>query len=169
MSTKPAKLIFFCAKMAAGKTTLSRKLARRENAVLIVQDDFLARLFPGEILVVADYARCSARLRDALTSHVRELLAHGVPVVLDFPANTLAQRAWFREMFVNVRDGVDAPHELHVIEASDELCKRQLAERSKDLPPGTPWTTAAEFDAITAHYRPPTPDEGFRIVLHRRD
>jgi len=34
MSTS-AKLIFFCGKMAAGKSTLARDLARRENAVLL--------------------------------------------------------------------------------------------------------------------------------------
>ena len=48
MSTS-AKLIFLCGKMAAGKTTLARDLARRENAVLLVEDAFLDSLFPGEI------------------------------------------------------------------------------------------------------------------------
>ncbi len=32
-----AKLIFLCGKMAAGKSTLARELADRENAVLLVQ------------------------------------------------------------------------------------------------------------------------------------
>jgi predicted kinase len=41
-----AKLMFFCGKMAAGKSTLARNLAVRENAVLLVQDDFLNALFP---------------------------------------------------------------------------------------------------------------------------
>jgi len=35
--------------MAAGKSTLERNLAVRENAVLLVQDDFLNALFPSEI------------------------------------------------------------------------------------------------------------------------
>jgi predicted kinase len=39
-----AKLMFFCGKMAAGKSTLARNLAVRENAVLLVQDDFLNAL-----------------------------------------------------------------------------------------------------------------------------
>src|SRR5437667_2107198 len=41
-----AKLIFLCGKMAAGKSTLARELADRENAVLLVQDDFVTALFP---------------------------------------------------------------------------------------------------------------------------
>jgi predicted kinase len=44
-----AKLIFLCGKMAAGKSTLARDLARRDDAVLLVQDEFLDHLFPGEI------------------------------------------------------------------------------------------------------------------------
>jgi len=53
MSTS-ATLIFFCGKMAAGKSTLARDLAVRENAVLFVQDDFLDALFPGEITDIPD-------------------------------------------------------------------------------------------------------------------
>jgi predicted kinase len=44
----PAKLIFLCAKMAAGTSTLARHLAAREHAILIVQDELLGHLFPGE-------------------------------------------------------------------------------------------------------------------------
>ena len=42
-----AKLIFFCGKMAAGKSTLAKQLAEREDAVLLVQDELLDTLFPG--------------------------------------------------------------------------------------------------------------------------
>ena len=37
----PAKLIFFCGKMAAGKSTLSKALAGQEQAVLLAQDEWL--------------------------------------------------------------------------------------------------------------------------------
>jgi predicted kinase len=43
-------LFFLCGKMAAGKSTLSRQLAERADAVLLEQDHFLATLFPGEIV-----------------------------------------------------------------------------------------------------------------------
>jgi len=46
----PGTLIAFCGKVAAGKSTLARELAAREDAVLLVQDEFLAALFPGELL-----------------------------------------------------------------------------------------------------------------------
>jgi len=62
----------------------------------------------------------------------------------------------------------DVEHELHFIDASDELCKRQLKDRTKHLPPGTPWTTDTEFDAITLYFQPPSDDEAFNVVRHAR-
>ena len=159
------KLIFMCGKMAAGKTTLSRELAAREDAVLLVQDDFLAALYPGEILDIPDFVRCSSRLRDALSSHICALLAKGVSVVLDFPGNTKKQRAWFRTLF----EQAGVAHELHFIDAPDELCKRQLKDRSKHLPAGSPWTTDAEFDAMTAYFEAPAAEERFNVIRHERE
>jgi predicted kinase len=159
-----AKLIFFCGKMAAGKSTLARDLAERENAVLLVQDDLLDALFPGEITDIPGFARCASRLRNALAPHVCALLSRGISVVLDFPANTRAQRAWFRAIF----ERANAAHEVHFIDASDATCKSQLEARSKDLPAGTPWTTDAEFEAITAYFQPPSEDEKFNVIRHER-
>jgi predicted kinase len=93
-----AKLILLCGKMAAGKSTLAKDLAKRENAVLLVQDEFLDALFPGEITDLSGFVKCSSRLRRALTSHICALLSRGISVVLDFPGNTKTQRLWFREI-----------------------------------------------------------------------
>jgi predicted kinase len=158
----PATLIFLCGKMAAGKSTLARDLARDEDAVLLVEDEFLEKLFPGDITDIAGYVTCSSRLKNALAPHVCALLSKGISVVLDFPANTKAQRAWFRALF----ECANVPHELHFVDASDALCKRQLRDRSKDLPPGSRWTTDAEFDAVTAYFQPPSEDEEFNVVRH---
>ena len=57
-----AKLIFFCGKMAAGKSTLARQLADRENAVLMIQDQLLDTLFPGLVLNVASYLEYAGRI-----------------------------------------------------------------------------------------------------------
>ena len=159
-----AKLIFLCGKMAAGKSTLARELAEREQAILLVQDQFLDSLYPGEITDIPGFVKCSSRLRNALEPHVCALLTSGIPVVLDFPGNTKAQRAWFRGMF----ERANAEHELHFVDASDALCKRQLKDRSRSLPPGSPWTTDAEFEAVTAYFQPPSADEGFTVVRHER-
>ena len=159
-----AKLIFLCGKMAAGKSTLARDLADREKAVLLVQDALLETLFPGEITDIQGFVMRSTRLKDALTPLVCALLSKGISMVLDFPGNTRAQRAWFRELV----ERANVEHELHFVDASDALCKRQLRERSKGLPAYTRWTSDAEFEAITAYFQAPAEDEKFNVVRHER-
>lgn len=162
--TNPAKLMFMCGKMAAGKSTEARDLAERRNAILLVQDELLERLFPGEITDIPAFIDRSLRLRTALAPHICAMLSKGVSIVLDFPGNTRAQRAWFREIF----ERANVEHELHFVDASDAVCKRQLKDRTKRLAPGTPWTTDAEFDAITAYFQPPADDEAYNVVRHER-
>lgn len=159
-----AKLIFLCGKLAAGKSTLARELAVREKAVLLVQDEFLDALFPGEIIDIQGFVKCSSRLKNALSPHICLLLLKGISVVLDFPGNTRTQRAWFRELIE--RANVD--HELHFVDAPDALCKSQLRERSKGLPAGTPWTTDADFETINAYFQAPSEDEKFNVIRHER-
>jgi len=164
MMSTSAKLIFLCGKIAAGKSTLARDLADRENAVLFVQDDLLEALFPGEITDIQTFVRCYSRLKNAFTPHICALLSKGISVVLDFAAAARAQRAWFRELI----ERTSVAHELHFVEASDALCKTQLRNRSKALPAGAPWTTDADFEAINAYFQTPSEDEGFNIIRHER-
>ena len=164
MTIERAKLYFMCGKMAAGKSTCAIGLARTHDALLVVQDTWLETLYPGEIRQIADYVEYSARLRAALLPHLRDVLSRGISIVLDFPANTIVQRRWFR----GIVEGTGVAHELHFVDAADDVCKRQLRQRSAGVPLGTPWTTDAEFDAITAYFQAPTADEGFVVVRHER-
>lgn len=163
---RKGKLIFLSGKMAAGKSTLARELAEREGALRLSQDELLEALYHGEIVDLAAFTRCSARIQAALGTHICSLLAKGVSVVLDFPANTRRQRAWFRTLI----EAAVAEHELHLVIASDDQCKRQLRQRSDDLglPRGTKWTTDADFEEVTAYFDPPAADEGFNVVLYER-
>lgn len=164
--TSRGKLLFMCGKMAAGKSTLSRSLAAKDGSVLLVQDELLERLYPGEFVDFAAFLKYSARLRAALAPHVVALLSAGLTVVLDFPANTRNARAWFRALYQQA----GADHELHFIVASDALCKSQLKQRRLELnlPVGAKWTTDADFDEVTAYFEPPAQDEHFNVIRHER-
>ena len=159
-----AKLIFLCGKMATGKSTLARDLAVRENAVLLVQDDFLNALFPGEITDIPAFVDRYTRLRNALAPHICVLLSKGISVVLDFAAATKTQRVWFRELI----ERTHVEHELHFVDAPDAVCKTQLRNRSRGLPAGTRWTTEEDFEAINTYFQPPSEDEKFNVVRHER-
>ncbi|OOG56876.1 ATP-binding protein [Rhodanobacter sp. C03] len=150
-----------CGKIAAGKSTLTRQLAERPNTVLISEDVWLSQLYTDEIHTLGDYVRRSGQLRNALAPHIESLLRVGLSVVLDFPANTLSNRRWMKDII----DGAGVSHELHYLDVSDEVCKTRLRERNTSgAHPFAP--SDAEFDEITRYLVPPTSDEGFHIVRH---
>ena len=157
----PAVLHMVCGKIGAGKSTLTKRLAAEPMTVLICEDDWLARLYPNEIHVIADYARCAGRLREAMAGHIQTLLTAGMSVVLDFPSNTTSTRAWARSVF----EKAGASHVLHFLDVSDEVCKARL--RAHNASGEHPFeTTEAEFDQITRHFVAPTPDEGFDVIRY---
>ena len=63
-----------CGKIAAGKSTLARRLAEPPATVLVSQDHWLSHLYPDELKTVADYIRYLGRLRAAMSPHLQILL-----------------------------------------------------------------------------------------------
>jgi len=162
--SKCGVLHFFCGKMAAGKSTKAVQLLTHDKTVLISEDEWLKALFLDEIKTLNDYINYSARLKPLLLTHIQQLLLSGMSVVLDFPGNTVNQRAWFKEIYSEN----NFPHILHYIEASDELCLKQLAVRSKNNI-GEAFTTEKEFHVINKYFQAPSENEGFNIHLHVRE
>lgn len=161
MSDPPPVLHMFCGKVASGKSTLASDLARRPGMVLVSEDAWQSALFADQLKTVADYVRCSDRLRAMMGPHVSSLLNAGVSVVLDFQANTLASRAWMR----SILEATQASHVLHVLDTPDEICRARLHPRNTGG--AHPFTvTDAQFDQVSAYFVPPTPEEGFNVVRH---
>ena len=94
---------------------------------------------------------CDARSDRAMRCHrtFARYSSEACPSCSIFPGNTKKQRVWFRAPF----EQADVEHELHFIDGPDDVCKRQLKDRSKHLPTGSPSTTVADFDAITAYLK----------------
>lgn len=151
------KLTFFCGKMGAGKTTKSREVSCHQNAVLLVEDEWLASAYPDSIKTLDDYIEYSGRLKPQMKVLVQSILTSGANVVMDFPANTLAQRAWFKSIFSEIQ----APHELIYIDQPNEVCLRQIAKRRVEQPQRAATDTAAMFELVTKYFVAPTADEGF--------
>lgn len=150
-----------CGKAASGKSTLSARLAEADGAVLLAEDALLSVLFGDAMVTLKDYAQCSARLKEAIRPLVLQLLARGIPVVLDFPANTVGQRDWLRGLI----DEAGCAHKLHFLDVADDACKARLAERNRQG--SHPFQlTERQFDEVTRHFIPPAADEGFDLVVH---
>jgi len=159
-------LIFFCGKMGSGKTTLSFEVAKSMGAIRLSEDEWLAALYPTEIEAFGDYIKYSSRLKPLLKSHVRDILKSGVSVVMDFPANTVSQRRWFKEILANDK----IPHKLIYIEASDQLCLSQIQSRCNEQPERAQFDTEEVFKQVTSYFQPPSQKEGFDIeVVSRQD
>jgi predicted kinase len=158
--TQPV-LHLMCGKIASGKSTLTKALVEQHGAVALSEDQWLSALYPEEIRSVADYVRCAQRIRGVLGPLVVGMLRAGVSVVLDFPANTVADRKWLRAL----ADQAQVEHRLHFLDVDDETCRARLRARNAKGEHDFA-ATDAEFDLITSYFVIPGEDEGLVIVTH---
>lgn len=154
------KLFFFCGKMGAGKSTLSKQVAVEHRAVLISEDDWLSAHYPAQIKSFDDYIRLSAIIKPFIKSHVEKILGIGTNVVMDFPANTRAQRAWFASMITDAK----CDHELIYLDLTDAQCLSQIDQRRLEQPERAAFDNEATFKQVTQYFEAPQDDEAFHIV-----
>jgi len=157
-----ATLHMLCGKICAGKSSLAARLAEAPLTVIVSEDQWLARLFGEEMASVEDYLRFAAKLRTAMAPHLTALLEAGMSVVLDYPANTPANRAWMK----GIAEAARAVHRLHWLDVPDDVCRARL--RARNAAGDHEFAaTDAQFDQITAYFVPPSGAEGLEIVIHR--
>lgn len=155
-------LHLLCGKIASGKSTLAKQLSHEYAAMLLSEDHWLAQLYPGDMLSVTDYLRCAQRIRGVVGPLVVGLLESGVNVVLDFPANTLANREWL----LGLAHAAGVQHRLHYLALDDDTCRARL--HARNARGGHDFAaTDAEFDLITRHFCVPSEEEGLVIEVHR--
>lgn len=160
-STHVPTLYLLCGKIAAGKSTLARRLAARPATLLISEDHWTSNLFADDLKTIDDYGRYSARLRAAFGPHIVEILRQGLSIVLDFPANTVRNRNWMRSLI----NQSGAAHELHLLDAPDMICKQRLSDRNASGK--HPFqVSGAEYDLFTSYFFPPEPGESFNVIVH---
>ena len=132
--------------------------------MLVSEDEWLGALFADQMSSLTDYVRCAAKLRAAMEPHIVSLLKAGISVVLDFPANTITQRAWMRDLFQKA----NTAHVLHYLDVPEDVCLERL--RLRNASGQHPFSVSEEqFRQLCKHFVPPTKEEGFEIVTHRYD
>ena len=152
-------LFFFCGKMGSGKSTYAKKLAKELNAILLSEDEWLSTIFPEEINDIQDYIKYSSRLKLILKEHIKTLLKSGLSVVMDFPGNTINQRKWFKEIFLEEL----IPHKLIYLKAEALLCLKRIENRRNNSIKPSPFDTKEVFYQITNYFQSPNPEEGFNL------
>lgn len=135
-------LTFFCGKMGSGKSTKAREIAQKNNAVLLSEDEWLASVYPNKISSLNDYIEYSNLLKPHIKKLVQSMLSAGTNVVMDFPANTLSQRDWFRSIFSEI----EAPHNLIYIDLPNADCLKRIEKRRKEQPERSATDTPDMFE-----------------------
>lgn len=154
-------LTFFCGKMGAGKSTKSREIAQALNAVLLSEDAWLESLYPNKITSLEDYIHYCGLLKPQMKTLVQAILSAGTDVVMDFPANTAAQREWFKSIFTQIQ----APHSLIYIDVPNAVCLEHIGKRRVEQPSRAATDTVTMFEQVTKHFTAPAPSEGFNITI----
>ena len=160
MTSEKGDLIFFCGKMGSGKSTKSKQISREKNAVLLSEDDWLSSHYPKQINSFEDYLKYSAVIKDFVKCLVTNILNTGTNVVMDFPANTVSQRKWFKLLCSEV----NCKHELIYLDLSDEQCWRQIEQRQIEQPERSQFDTKEIFKYVTKFFEAPTEEEGLNVV-----
>lgn len=92
---------------------------------------------------------------------VQSILTTGTDVVMDFPANTIPQREWFRSIFSEIQ----APHNLIFIDLPNEVCIEQITTRRTEQPERAATDTEEMFEQVTKYFVAPTSAEGYNIMV----
>jgi predicted kinase len=161
---KTGTLILFSGKMGAGKTTESKRVSQDRNAVLISEDHWLSLLYPDQITSFDDYIHFSSLLRPLIKAHVVNILKTGTDVIMDFPANTIKQRKWFKALTAEA----DAPALLIYLKVNNDICLKQIKKRSIEQPERAMFDTESMFMEVTQFFQEPDQEEGFTIQVIER-
>ncbi|CAI0803914.1 AAA family ATPase [Serratia quinivorans] len=157
----PAVLHLMCGKAGSGKSTLAKNLSQQSHTLLLAEDSWLATLYEQQMTTLQDYVRYSARLRQALSEHIVQLLGHGLSVVLDFPMNTPDRRLWARQL----AELAGVEHCLHFLDVSDAQCKSRIKIRNGQG--DHPFTLSEEtFDLLTQYFVPPSEEECLAVIRY---
>lgn len=152
-----ATLHYFYGWPGAGKTTAARALAASAPALLVCEDEWLLAFITAPITSLETYVDAIGRLRRVIGPLTTRALALGCSVVFDFAGNTVAHRAWARDLAA----AAGATSRLHVLDVPAEVCRQRLHQRNQTRPDGLYFGDVddALFDAVVQHIVPPTPEE----------
>jgi len=165
----PATLNVIFGPCAAGKTTYAHALARRENAVAFVLDEWGARLFGPDLQGPIEFAwmlerlgRCNA----LIWSTAEAVLAAGTSVVLD----TGAMRQADRERIRQIAEAKSLSLQWHFVDAPQEVRRARVADRNTAKGETFVMEVTPEmFEMLEGIYEPPVAAELEGAVLSASD
>jgi predicted kinase len=155
----PATLNVIFGPCAAGKTTYAHALARRENAVPFVLDEWGAHLYGPDLQGPIEFPwmlERLARCNGLIWSTAEGVLAAGASVVLDVGAMRRADRDRIRQM----AEAKGLSLQWHFVDAPQEVRRARVANRNTAKGETFVMEVTPEmFEMLEAIYEPPAPAE----------
>jgi len=147
-------LYLTCGLPGSGKTTRALQIEAASGAIRLNADEWICDLYPDD---------AEAAARDQRRDHVERvqwqlverLLGAGVSVVLDWGLWTREERARYRQR----GEALGAMVQIEFTDAPLEELQRRVAQRNRDLSPGTFSISADEMKEFAALFERPTADE----------
>lgn len=121
---KSAKAILVCGKLCCGKSFYTEKLRKERGAAVLSCDELMLRLLPPQLGEL--HNEVSKRAQGYLLDKAAELLALGVPVILEWGFWTRASRQAAEKFF----RGRGVETEWHHIHVDDETWARLIKKRN---------------------------------------
>jgi predicted kinase len=147
-------LYLLCGLPGSGKTTRARELEAAGAGIRLNADEWVCRLYPDDAETAARDGRKDL-VEQVQWDLAERLLASGTNVILDWGLWTRAERDHYRRRARAL--GAD----VHTVSLDAPLVAlhQRVAQRNRDLPPGTFRVAAGELDQWAAIFEPPTSDE----------
>lgn len=143
-----------------GKTKTSKELAHELPAVILNNDDFMARLYgknpPQEMF--RDYYN---RIDDLIWDLAEQIVRAGTDVIIDYGFWTRQSRADAYARAKNITEKVV----FHNIQCDMDTARQSVIERAQRHPEAL-FVDAATFDLFRPQFEPISDDEGYPIINH---
>ncbi|WP_443750077.1 AAA family ATPase [Asticcacaulis solisilvae] len=162
-----------CGPVGAGKTTYALELARRENAIVFSMDDWMRRLFGGDVPDATDmtgidfawFAERVDRCEDQIWQVVEQMTPAQVNVILDFGFIRLARREKARQRAAQL--GLES--RLHILDVDFETRRERVTKRNREQGQTYSFeTTPAMLDFAERLFEAPGPGEQLDSILVNR-
>jgi predicted kinase len=149
-----ATLYLLCGLPGSGKTTLAKQIETAHAALRLCPDEWIASLL-ADSTDTAELERLRTPVETLQWGLAQRALTLGINVVLEFGFWSRTERTAYRLQ----AEALGARVELIYLNVDRAELWARLAQRNKNLPPGTFIVREAQLDLWLSWFEPPTADE----------
>ena len=156
---KKTKVYMVAGQVGAGKTTFSKKLEQKTNAIRFTPDEWIMKLFkktPENKDFDDYYYRCC----DIAWDTAKNILDRGIDVILDFGFWKKAERNKYKDLITSL----DYNYKLYHVSCEVKEIKQRLQLRNKLQPEGTVIIDEEAFNFFAPQFESPDFDESAEII-----